>query len=114
MASFSHLKSGMRFARKRAPRSIEGSVTPDPSGLQEVRLGIKRRLGVGRCSVFDGATERFRRRSCYGWDSFAIGDRAEWSYLLPRRLPRGRYKIRAIAIDKAGNDSIRRVVIRVL
>ena len=41
----------------------------------------------------------FRLRGAY----FAIGDRADWSYLLPARLGRGRYVLDAIAIDGAGN-----------
>ena len=66
-----------------------------------------------RCWTFDGASERFERHRCGGRDSFRIGDRADWSYLLPARLRRGRYTIRATAIDKAGNDSSTRMVIRV-
>ena len=34
---------------------------------------------------------------------FAIGDKADWSYLLPARLGKGRYVLDAIAIDGAGN-----------
>ena len=34
---------------------------------------------------------------------FAIGDRPDWSYLLPARLGQGRYVLDVIAIDKAGN-----------
>jgi len=64
-------------------------------------------------NTFDGAIERYRPHRCGGRKSFRIGDRMEWSYLLPRRLPKGRYTIRAVAIDKRGNDSVTRVVIRV-
>jgi hypothetical protein len=112
VASFSRLKNGKVYRRKRAPRRLSGSVTPDPSGLQSVRLSILRKVGK-RCWAFDGASERFERHRCGGRDSFRIGDRADWSYLLPERLGRGRYTIRAVAIDKAGNDSATRVVIRV-
>jgi hypothetical protein len=112
VASFSRLTNGRVFSRKRAPRKLEGSVTADPSGLLSVRLSILREAG-GRCWAFDGASERFERHRCGGRSSFRIGDRAEWSYLLPERLPRGRYTIRAAAIDKAGNDSATQVVIRV-
>jgi hypothetical protein len=100
------------YKRKRAPRKIAGRVTPDPSGLEEVRLSIKRRVDR-RCWRYSGAQERFKRRPCDGWRSFAIGDRAEWSYLLPKRLGKGRYALRAVAVDKAGNDSVTRVVIHV-
>jgi hypothetical protein len=111
-ASFSRLTFLKVFGRKRAPRKLAGSVTPDPSGLKEVRLSIMRRVG-GRCWVFDGTGEHFRRGRCGAWRSFSIGDRAAWSYLLPKRLPRGRYAIRAVAVDNAGNDSVTKVVIYV-
>jgi hypothetical protein len=109
---FSRLPYGKVFRRKRAPRELAGRVTPDPSGLEEVRLSIMRRVNR-RCWLFDGSTERFKRRRCGAWHSFAIGDRADWSYLLPRRLRKGRYAIRAVAVDKAGNDSITKTVIHV-
>lgn len=112
VASIAGLENGKVFKRRRAPRKIEGSVTADPSGLLSVRLSILRKRGH-RCWAFNGATERFKRHRCRGSRSFRIGDRAEWSYLLPKRLGKGRYKIRAVAIDKAGNDSSARVVIRV-
>ena len=112
VASFARLKHGKVYRRKRAPRRIAGTVTPDPSGLLSVRLSILRKRG-DRCWTFDGARERFERHRCGGRDSFRIGDRADWSYLLPARLRRGRYTIRATAIDRAGNDSSKRVVIRV-
>jgi hypothetical protein len=111
-ASFRRLRHHKVYKRKRAPRRIAGHVTPDPSGLEEVRLSIKRRV-KGRCSRYSGSEERFKRSLCDGWRSFAIGDRAEWSYLLPKRLGKGRYALRAVAVDKAGNDSVTRVVIRV-
>jgi hypothetical protein len=111
-ASFARLTNGKVYKRRKAPRRIAGSVTADPSGLQSVRLSILRRVG-DRCWTYDGESERFERHRCGGRDSFRIGDRADWSYLLPERLGKGRYTIRAVAIDKAGNDSATRVVIRV-
>ena len=112
VASFSSLADGKVFKRGRGPRKLEGSVTPDPSGLLSVRLSILRKAD-GRCWSFDGASERFERHRCGGRSSFRIGDRADWSYLLPKRLGKGRYTIRAAAIDKAGNDSVTQVEIRV-
>jgi hypothetical protein len=111
-ASFARLKNGKVYTRNRAPRRLSGSVTPDPSGLLSVRLSILRETATG-CWAFDGERERFKPHRCGGRRSFRIGDRAEWSYLLPRRLPTGRYVIRAVAIDQAGNESTTRVVIRV-
>jgi hypothetical protein len=112
VASFSGLAKGKVFKRKRAPRTLRGTVSADPSGIKSVRLSIVRKRG-GRCWAFDGAGERFTPHRCGGSRSFRIGDRAEWSYLLPRRLPRGRYTIRVIAIDNAGNDSATETEIRV-
>ena len=111
-ATLSGLPRGKVFSRKRAPRRLRGTVSADPSGLKSVRLSILRKRG-GRCWAFDGASERFERHGCDGSRSFRIGDRAEWSYLLPKRLPRGRYTIRVAAIDKAGNDSATTTRIRV-
>ena len=47
--------------------------------------------------------ERFRGPKCGGGPYFAIGDKADWSYLLPAALAQGRYVLDAIAIDGAGN-----------
>ena len=33
------------------------------------------------------------------------GNRASWSYLLPRALPAGHYRLDAIAVDGRGNGS---------
>jgi hypothetical protein len=112
VAAFTGLKRGKVFSRKRAPRRLRGTVSADPSGIQSVRLSIVRKR-KDRCWAFDGATERFKRHRCGGSRSFRIGDRAAWSYLLPKRLPRGRYTIRVAAIDKAGNASATKTRIRV-
>jgi hypothetical protein len=112
VARLSRLRNGQVFSRRRAPRTLRGTVTADPSGIKSVRLSILRRKGK-RCWAFDGDSERFKRHRCGGSRSFRIGDRAEWSYLLPKRLPRGRYTIRVVAIDNAGNDSATVTRIRV-
>ncbi len=112
VASIAGLRKGQVFSRKRAPRTLRGTVSADTSGIKSVRLSILRKVGQ-RCWAFDGETERFKRHRCGGSRSFRIGDRAEWSYLLPRRLPRGRHTIRVAAIDNAGNDSVTQTEIRV-
>ncbi len=101
-----------RYAHGRGPRELRGTVSADPSGIKSVRLAITRRKG-DRCWTFAGGRERFVRHRCGGWKSFKIGDRADWSYLLPKRLGTGRYTIRVVAIDKAGNDGATRERIRV-
>ena len=77
-----------------------------------MRLSILRRKG-GKCWTYRDTTERFKRHRCGGKWYFRIGDRAEWSYLLPRKLPKGRYTIGVMAVDKAFNESRTTVEIRV-
>jgi hypothetical protein len=99
-ARIAGIRDGQRF--RRGPRVLRGSVTEDPSGLRAVKLRLSRRLGRA-CWYFSGSRERFLRRRCGTRHAFRIGDRAEWSYLLPARLRRGRYVLQAYAIDRAGN-----------
>ena len=110
---FGHGK-GPRVLRGRAgePAAALRAVTlvPDPSGLSSVRLRLTR-TDRGRCSSYSGRLERFARSRCGASHGryFAIGSEAAWSYLLPHRLPRGRYVLDALAADKAGNaDETRR------
>jgi len=112
VATIRGLESDRRFTRRRAPRELRGSVTADPSGLRAVRLSIYRKR-KGRCWALDGESERFKRHRCEGRRSFRIGDRAEWSYLLPRKLAAGLFTIRVSAIDRAGNRSVTTTRIRV-
>jgi hypothetical protein len=107
------LRDGSVFSRRRAPRLLRGSVEADPSGLQAVKLRLTRRVG-GRCAYFSGRRERFRPVRCGRGSFFRIGDRADWSYLLPKRLGRGRYVLEAKAIDGAFNRGpVARVRLRV-
>lgn len=99
-----------RFARGKGPRRITATIKPDPSGLQVVKLRLTRRIGA-RCTYYSARSERFRRAPCgvnrSPWS--AIGDRREVDYLLPRKLPRGRYLLDVNAVDKAYNrDDARR------
>lgn len=96
---------GRRFTRATAPRTLKGSVTTGPSGVARIELRITRRTGK-RCVMYDGARERFvRMRRCGAargvW--FPIGTGADWSYLLPGPLARGRYVVDVRATDRAGN-----------
>jgi hypothetical protein len=86
---------------KSGPRELKGSFA-DTSGIKSVKLRLARRAG-GKCWYFSGKMETFRRTKCGTEKYFAIGDRADWTYLLPQRLGKGRYVLDAIAIDGAGN-----------
>ncbi|HEV8151917.1 MAG TPA: hypothetical protein VGP78_03245 [Solirubrobacteraceae bacterium] len=97
------IREQQSFARRRAPRTLAGTVVAD-AGVQQIRLRLTRN-DSGRCQTFDGARERFVRLSRCGavhgrW--FAVGDRAQWSYLLPRRLGRGRWVLDIEATDRTG------------
>ena len=96
------IRNGQRFKRRKAPRTLRGTVSPDPSGLREVKLSLTRSSG-GRCQRYSPTSERFRKARCGRRVYFRIGDRQDWSYLLPKRLGKGRYVLDAVAIDKSGN-----------
>ena len=102
VARIAGIRSGRRFSRRKAPRTLRGSVTPDPSGLRAVKLSLTR-SGGGRCQLYSPTRERFRNSRCGRRVNFSIGDRQDWSYLLPKRLGKGRYVLDAIAVDKLGN-----------
>jgi hypothetical protein len=102
VARIARIRNGQRFKRKKAPRTLRGSVSPDPSGLRAVKLSLTRSAG-GRCQLYSPTRERFRRSRCGRRVNFSIGDRERFSYLLPKRLGKGRYVLDVIAVDKAGN-----------
>ncbi len=94
-----------RFARGKGPRTLKGTVDADPSGIKSIELRLTRTDGRA-CSTFDGTRERFAKLTRCGaargrW--FSVGDRADWSYLLPSALGRGRYVLDVRTTDKAGN-----------
>ena len=85
----------------------------DPSGLLAVKLRLTRRVGK-KCSYFSGSRERFRPMRCGRGSFFRIGDRADWSYLLPKRLGARALRARGKAIDGAFNrGAVTRVRFRV-
>jgi hypothetical protein len=101
-AAVSSLRSGAVYSRRRAPRLLRGRVASDPSGLHSVKLKLTRRVGK-RCTYFSGRRERFTKMRCGHGSFFVIGDRADWSYLLPKRLGRGSYVLEVKAVDGALN-----------
>jgi hypothetical protein len=99
------IRDGRRFSRKRAPRTLRGTVAPDPSGLRAVKLSLTR-SHRGRCQLYSPSRERFRPARCGRRVNFRIGDRQDWSYLLPSRLGPGRYVLDVVAVDKLGNRDV--------
>jgi hypothetical protein len=98
------IRDGQVFSRRRAPRELRGTVAADPSGLWAVKLRLTRRF-KGRCWYFSGSREQFLKRTCGKKHAFKVGEESEWSYLLPARLPRGRYWLDLYAIDRAFNKT---------
>lgn len=99
------IRNGQTFTATTAPRVLHGTAT-DPSGAS-VQLRLVRSVGSA-CSYFAPTSQTFRRCGSVRAPLFSAGDRANWSYLLPARLPVGRYVLGVKATDKAGNaDSLR-------
>ena len=99
------IREGQRFKKGKGPRGLGGMVTPDPSGIADIRLRLTRNDRT-HCSTYDARRERFAATKRCGakrgkW--FSVGDREQWSYLLPSRLGRGRYVLDLQARDRAGN-----------
>jgi hypothetical protein len=109
VAVIAGIRNGRTFSRKRAPRELHGTVSQDPSGLWAVKIRLTRKLGK-TCWYFSGSKERFLERTCGKQYAFKVGDRPDWSYLLPSRLPRGRYVLSTYAIDNAFNHGATKTV----
>jgi hypothetical protein len=101
-------RNGARYrASGFVPRAIRGVVDESGAGILSVKLSLTRRAG-GRCFAFSGRRERFIGQRCGKGLFFKIGDTAAFSYLLPEKLPRGRYVLDVKAVDKAFNaDTVR-------
>ena len=100
------IKEHQHFRKGHGPRNLKGTSDPDPSGLKDVQLRLTRN-DRGRCARFSGTLLRFAHVKRCGarrgmW--FSIGSKADWSYLLPKALGRGRYVLDLKTIDGAGNE----------
>ncbi len=92
-ASSITIEQHQKYAKGRGPRGLSGTITPAPSGIKNVELRLTRN-DRGKCATFIASTAAFTTiRPCgaeHGtW--FSIGAKADWSYLLPKALTRGRY-----------------------
>jgi hypothetical protein len=99
------IREHQRFAKGKGPRELKGTSDPDPSGLKDVQLRLTKRVGT-RCFTFSGTKLQFvamKRCGARRGTWFSIGSKADWSYLLPKALGRGRYVLDLKTIDGAGN-----------
>jgi hypothetical protein len=116
VAKIAGIKNGRVYTRRSAPRALKGTVAV-PAGelLRKVQVSLERRYR-GHCSDFDGRRARFVRIKCRRAAAFfPVGAKSAFSYLLPARLPRGRYTYEIEAVDGAGQatgltDGVSRVV----
>jgi hypothetical protein len=92
----------------RGPRLLHGTAGPDPTGLTDVRLSLLRRAPNGRCVYYDASTGGWHHRGCKAATagaSFSVGADASWSYLLPKALPLGAYRLDVIATDSSARHT---------
>lgn len=104
-AAITAIAEGRKYAKGKGPRQLGGKVGSDGSGVKDVLLRLTRN-DKGKCSTYDGKTEKFKTIKKCGathgvW--FSAGSDASWSYLLPSSLGRGRYVLDVNVVDKAGN-----------
>jgi hypothetical protein len=84
---------------------VLGGIVKVPAGgtLRQVRISLERRYH-GRCWDFSGSRVRFVRvRTCGSASFFSVGGSESFSYLLPARLPKGRYVFDIEGVDSAGH-----------
>ncbi len=97
------VKNGHVYPRHNAPRLLAGSVEVPAGGtLREVRIALKR-SAHHRCFAFSGRRGAFVRASCDTTRFFHVADTTSFSYLLPARLPAGRYVYDVEAVDDSGH-----------
>jgi hypothetical protein len=106
VAKIAGVKNGHVYSRRSAPRVLAGVIEiPFGGTLRQVRIRLGRRYR-GHCFDFSGSRERFvRARKCGSAAFFSVGGSESFSYLLPARLPRGRYVFDIEAVDSAGHPT---------
>jgi hypothetical protein len=98
--AFRGLSDGAKY--KRGPRQLLGSANDD-RGLFQVYFRLKRHSHQG-CSWFSQKSARFTRSKAHCSARYQrVGNSTLWSYLLPSRLPVGKYELDEKAIDSSYN-----------
>jgi hypothetical protein len=96
-----------RARYRRGPRLLQGTASDSESGIELVKLSLRRHTGEG-CRWWSGTRERFVGSNCHRKVFFGIGDDPEWSYLLPRPLGPGHYVLDVKVVDRSGNYEVAR------
>jgi hypothetical protein len=117
-ASAGGVVNGRSYSRRAAPRILAGSVGVNGGEtLHVVRIALRRRDGR-RCWAFSGRKGAFVRSGCHATRFFDVAATTSFSFLLPARLPAGRYVYEIEAVENSGTtsrlvDGVSRVVFRV-
>jgi hypothetical protein len=104
VADVTGIHEGHVYSRGKAPRVLAGTVSAHAS-VTSISLRLRRSYR-GRCWAYNGSRERFGRVRCGQGSFFQIASGGDsFSYLLPSRLPPGRYVLDITATDSAGNKA---------
>jgi hypothetical protein len=102
VAAITGIREGHHYPRANAPRVLSGTVSAR-SSVTSISLRLQRSYR-GRCWSYDGARDRLVHTHCGKGGFFQIASGGDtFSYLLPSRLPAGRYVLDIEATDAAGN-----------
>ena len=104
VATVSGIHEGHVYAHGKAPRVLAGTVTAHAS-VTSISLRLRRSYR-GRCWAYNGSRERFEHVRCGQGSFFGVASGGDsFSYLLPSRLPPGRYVLDVAAADSAGGKA---------
>jgi hypothetical protein len=103
VAGATGITEGHVYSRKDAPRVLAGKVSSQGGSVTSISLRLRRSYH-GRCWAYDGSRARLQRAACGHGSFFKIASGGDsFSYLLPSRLPPGRYVLDIEATDSAGS-----------
>ncbi len=104
VAALTGIHEGNVYSRGKAPRVLAGTVSAHAS-VTSISLRLRRSYR-GRCWAYDGSRERFGHVRCGRGSFFGVASGGDsFSYLLPSRLPPGRYVLDIAASDSAGDHA---------
>jgi hypothetical protein len=104
VARSTSLLDGHVYPHRRAPRLLSGKAI-SKSLVTSVSIRL-RRTYKGRCWAYNGVLQRLQRVRCRRGRFFKVGSGgSSFSYLLPSKLPPGRYVFDMAASDAAGNHA---------
>ena len=107
------IRNGQKFRHGHGPRKLAGTAN-DASGLFQVYFRLRRHSHAG-CQWYSATRSVFTNPHPHCTARFqAVGSKGPWSYLLPKRLPKGRYTLEEKAVDRAFNRALTRVSFTVL